>query len=130
MNLQSNPESPSSRNSKANISEVLPLIKEEKNGFIRMDFYKEAELKDGLRGVIAAVSERVEGNNDWQEKQVEEVAPEGVKFMRVSLQSESAQSDFYFDEIKVYETDANAEEIEAVNKPEIDNTILYPQTIL
>lgn len=106
------------------------LESQERDGFLRIDFYPDEKLINGERGIIAAVSARVWGDKSWQEKSVEEVAPGGAKFMRISLQHQASNCGFFFDEIKLYETTATEEEKKAANRPEIDSAHAYPETIL
>jgi hypothetical protein len=106
-----------------------PLTEEEKNGFIRIDFYEEEKMEKAEKGIIAAVSSRVWGDSSWQKKEVEETAPNQAKFMRISLQQEGAAVDFFFDEIKIYEGEPSAEEIQAANRKEIGDAQRYPETI-
>jgi len=105
------------------------LESEERDGFLRIDFYSEDKLEKGERGIIAAVSARAWGNPEWQERWVEETAPEGAKFLRVSLQHESFKSGFYFDNIRVYETESSEEEKQIANKAEVSDNDAYPEAI-
>lgn len=79
------------------------LTTREREGFIRVDFYKDkSDL--GSVGDIAAVSSRVYGTNDWIEKTIIERAPENVNFMTVSFQT------YIFTRTKIWLDDVIVEE--------------------
>lgn len=111
------------------IKSESPLISEERNGFLRVDFYENQDLVNGRRGITTAVSGRVWQDTNWQKKWLETVAPSRAKFMRISLQHESAMTGFWFDEIKVFQAEATKEEKEIANRPEIDSHYIYSETI-
>lgn len=114
----------------AEISAKKKLELKQRDGLLRADFYEDKKETD-KRGKIAAVSDRFFGDS-WMEIKVTEVAPENVKWLRISFQAEDYTSDFQIKNLKVYisKDKPTFEELRTANQKETDNSIIYPAYIL
>lgn len=83
-------------------SEVLK--KAERNGFLRLDFYREAPDRFNTSPISSFVSDRVYGINDWHEVVVEGQAPEEARFLTVGFQTDQAKNPFYLTQAEVFES--------------------------
>lgn len=103
-----------------------------RDGFLRIDFYPNNNTDFSKRGMIASVSSRYMGDGSWKELSVSQVAPAGAKYLQVSFQVERYNVTFYVDDIKIFTTKEapSKDEIDASNRREIDDNILYPISIL
>ena len=77
------------------------LEKEERSGFLRLDFYSNNEQATRF---TSFVSERVWGGSDWHEVKIQAVAPENAKFGRVSFQSDNTNAQLILSEVEIKET--------------------------
>lgn len=85
---------------------------EVRDGFLRIDFYKdkgESELESG--GLAVAVSPRAVVTEEWLKEETSLVAPAEANFLTVSFQREDSR-DFssYLDDVEVFESDVLPEE--------------------
>ncbi|OGH18553.1 MAG: hypothetical protein A3F31_05075 [Candidatus Levybacteria bacterium RIFCSPHIGHO2_12_FULL_38_12] len=105
---------------------------ESRDGFLRIDYYSSKVIYSTKRGMLASISRRYYGDGSWKEFQVSQVAPNGAAYMQVSFQVERYDKTFFLDEVKVYriQQDPSDTEIQASNKKEIDNVVLYPLSLL
>lgn len=72
------------------VKNSLNLDKGARDGFLRVDFYKEEPShKITSRSFVSFVSKRVYGESEWQSSKVEVVAPEGVNYMTIGFQADS-----------------------------------------
>lgn len=87
-----------------NLKTGVSLVKEKRDGMLRVDFYKENPgiVKLNTRSEDAALSSRVYGQSDWVEKRVVAIPHKGYKFMTVSLDIyEPSTTDIWLDDIEV-----------------------------
>lgn len=83
----------------------------ERDGFIRLDFYKNKKdaMQAGL-GDAVAISSRAFKTGSWEEEQASTVAPKNARYMTVSFQRRSFVSikggsdPIYLDDVEVFET--------------------------
>lgn len=105
------------------------IDKKSRDGFLRVDFYKEEPKVDlNNQSLQSSVSSRVFGKPGWYEKEMLVFAPEEANFMTVSMQLDN-YNQFWIDDIRVYEV---TKEIENPRRkpPYIDykfpDDILFP----
>lgn len=87
------------------IMNLHELKKDERNGFLRLDFYSEIPVHINDRSIISFVSQRVFGQNIWHEVGVEGVAPEDANYLTVSFQVDQGRIPYYLDGVEVFESD-------------------------
>ncbi len=82
-------------------SEVL--VKKARDGYLRVDFYKENPGKVGLltKNIYGSLSSRVFGSNDWVEKKISVVPPRDAKFMAVRAGTNGGTG-LWLDDVSVY----------------------------
>ena len=85
----------------------------EKDGFIRMDFYKdknEAMLEMG--GILVALSSRAPVTGEWIKVSASGKSPKGANYMTVSFQREYQPTTItsYLDDVEVFESNENPKE--------------------
>lgn len=105
----------------------------ERDGFLRMDFYKNNDPeKIGMGGINKSVSGRAYGTTDWVKKQTTMRAPDKANFLTVSLQKDSYGGRAWLDDVKIYELDKMPENFPEVPfiKSTIPKKVLYPNSIL
>lgn len=80
--------------------------KQNRNGFIRLDFYA-ADIDHSIesRPMMSFVSERYWGSGDWKKLEIEGIAPEGAGYLRIGFQTDQAQSNYFVDNIVLYQSD-------------------------
>lgn len=117
---------------KVRIKSTAGIGREDRDGFLRMDYYSSDSQDFTKRGITASVSPRYYAESSWKELTVSQVAPKGAKFLQVSFQVERYNTTFLIDEINVYSSNEkpSQKEIEESNRKEIDNSILYPLSLL
>lgn len=82
-----------------------PISKDNRNGFLRLDFYDQMPKPEiDSRATIGFVSKRVYGDEQWQEVYVQGVAPGDSQFMVVGFQADSSSQTLILKQIKVVET--------------------------
>lgn len=115
---------------KGKLSAGKPLDAKNRDGFLRVDFYTDAHHGEE-RGELTTVSPRYFGD-DWKEETVSQVAPHDAHFMTVSFQGENYQTSLSVKDVIVSVVNAtpSKDEIRAANVKEVDNTIIYPISIL
>lgn len=101
----------------------------ERDGFIRIDFYKD-EYSQNKLGMEPSVSSRVYGTTDWIKKEIVARAPENAKFMTVSFSANHANK-IWLDDITVEES--KIEVLDIIAKPpyikkDVDLNLLYPNS--
>lgn len=109
------------------------LNSKSRDGFIRLDFYKDNNLdKIKSGGIIKSVSARVYGTKSWVKKQTTMKAPAYARFMTVSFQKNYHPGKIWLDDVKIYETDKMPEKFSDIPiiKSTIPDNILYPNSIL
>lgn len=94
-----------------NIRKNKDKIFTERDGFLRIDFYKDAKDLDA-KGISVAVSSRPYIDKEWVQVSVSAKAPKDAKFMTLSFQREvqSLAIATYLDEVEVYESKSIPEE--------------------
>lgn len=104
----------------------------DRDGFVRIDFYGDIHADNVKRGTIASVSSRYYGDGSWKELSTSSVAPSKAKYVQVSFQVERYNRTFFIDNVRLYRSEEKVlpEEINAANRKEIDNKILYPLYLL
>ncbi|MDO8621179.1 MAG: glycosyltransferase family 39 protein [Candidatus Levybacteria bacterium] len=80
------------------------LKSNERDGFLRIDFYKDPESKIILPGNAVALSPRIYGDPEWKKVSVSAIAPNGTSFAIVSLNVTATKSSgsFYFDNLQFF----------------------------
>lgn len=103
----------------------------ERNGFLRIDFYKN-EADAQKRGMISGVSSRLYGTDDWIEKSIIERSPDDAKYLTVSLQVNYGNiGKIWLDDLVIKESLDKVEDITSVapyTKDFIDLNYLYPNS--
>lgn len=116
------------------IKSIAEVGSENRDGFLRIDYYGSDSADFTKRGIIASVSPRYfgEAEADWKELTVSQVSPAKAKYMQVSFQVERYNVTFLIDEVKIYSSHEkpSQEEIDISNRKEIDDNILYPLSLL
>lgn len=120
----------------AKIKNAVSLKQENRNAFLRLDFYN--SLEDNSTEKISlkvALSERVWGEIGWQGKKVGTSSPNDANYLTISFQRSDLSPAFssFFDKVILYESD----EISKETFPElpyikatIPSNLLYPNSIL
>lgn len=86
------------------IKNLDALKKDDRNGFLRLDFYPESPEGFESRAITSFVSERVFGKSEWHEVTVEGIAPENAKFFTISFQVDQGKIPFSLDEVEIFES--------------------------
>lgn len=81
------------------------LKKNERNGFLRLDFYSQPPESLESRSIISFVSQRVFGESQWHEVDLEGIAPVEAKYLTVGFQVDQGKIPFYLDEVEIFESD-------------------------
>lgn len=106
-----------------------PISKSRRDGFLRIDFYKERLVKINIdtASVYSSVSPRYFGAG-WIKHKIFVIPPDDVNFLTVSLQS-GGSANFWFDDVSIY-LSKEIYENPRKNPPFIDyqiaNEILFP----
>ncbi len=81
------------------------LKSNERDGFLRIDFYKDPKNKIILPGDAVALSPRVYGDPEWKKVSISAIAPNGSSFAIISLNVTATKSSgsFYFDNLQFLE---------------------------
>lgn len=76
----------------------------ERDGFLRIDFYKNPKSKIILPGDAVALSPRIYGDPEWKKVSVSAIAPNGSSFAVISLNIIATKSSgsFYFDNLQLF----------------------------
>lgn len=113
------------------ISSDTALPVKQRDGFLRVDFYNKKELTS-KRGISASVSSRFFGSGSGIKRQVSAVASKNARYMVVSFQSEDYKVNLFLRDVKVYKVNVFPTEtqIRYTNNKEIDDLIIYPNSIL
>lgn len=82
------------------------LLKKERDGLIRVDFYRDNPNKVTLltKNLGGSVSSRVFGKPVWQKEDLTLVPPTGANYMTVSFQTAGNNADFWFDDVEILES--------------------------
>lgn len=106
------------------------LDKKNRDGFLRVDFFKEhpQEITLATRSLQSSISSRFYGGTDWTRKEIIVFIPKRAKFMSIGVQLNNF-TDFWFDDIKIYQSADGYEDPR--NKPpyidyRIPDDILFP----
>lgn len=85
---------------------------EERDGFIRLDFYKEKnDQRLEEAGDVVAISQRAFASGEWEEVQVSMRSPKNAKFITISVQRKQIHPFASFvDDIQLYESQIIPEE--------------------
>lgn len=88
----------------AEILNSTQLDKNKRDGFIRLDFYRDnpQQLLTENRE-ISFVSERVYGDSGWHKVNIEEIAPKDAKFATISFQADNREMDFTLKNLSLLE---------------------------
>lgn len=87
------------------------LVEGERDGFLRIDFYKDKKESTIKQiGIDVAISKRASASGEWEEVQVSMKAPKDAGFMTVSFQFKDAYFTSVLDDIKIYESEKIPEE--------------------
>ncbi len=107
-----------------------------KDGFLRMDFYKDkADAQAGQNRVAVALSVRVSAASNWIKKQAAAVSPKNAHYVTISFQRENISSGFssFLDDVILFESDVlpeeNFPEVPYI-KPKVSERELYPNSII
>ncbi len=103
----------------------------ERDGFIRIDFYKDDGDFSEV-GIISSVSSRVYDTSDWSQKEVFEVAPKNAKFMTISFGMYNfVRGPVWLDDVTVFESKGQVKELNSelpYVKKRINLNLLYPNS--
>lgn len=106
------------------------LPKKNRNGVIRIDFYRDNPGKIGLETVSmeSKVSSRFYGTTSWTKQTIIGIAPEKARFLTVSIQL-STDGNLLYDDLMVYKSTGMLTDVRK-NSPYIDyhlsDDILFP----
>lgn len=106
------------------------LDSRQRDGYLRVDFYKQNEYSQNKLGADATVSSRVFGTTDWVKKDIIARAPSGFNFMTISFSSNHANK-IWLDDLTVEESKFEIEDITArppYIKKDVDLNLLYPNS--
>ncbi|MEK7450786.1 MAG: hypothetical protein AAB662_02510, partial [Patescibacteria group bacterium] len=80
------------------------LKSNERDGFLRIDFYKNPKNEIILPGDVVALSPRIYGDPKWKKISVSSIAPNGSSFAIISLNVIATKSSgsFYFDNLQFF----------------------------
>lgn len=81
------------------------LESNQRDGFLRVDFYKEMNFNSLLPGDVVALTPRIYGPSGWQFVTVSAQTPEKVVYMTISFQMSGSQTtgSFFVDDIKIWQ---------------------------
>lgn len=84
-----------------------------RNGFLRLDFYK-VKNKPSItsRPIISFVSARPYGESKWHQVEIQATAPFDANFLKIAFQADDSTVAVFLDEVEIYETKDQPEEIE------------------
>jgi hypothetical protein len=105
----------------------------QKDGFLRIDFYKDLpKTKDSL-GMISSISERLSQKGTWLEVEMLERAPLGSRYLVISLQSDACKGEtvYQVENIIVQNSLGPVEDVTTkppYTKREVDLDIIYPNS--
>lgn len=103
----------------------------ERNGFLRVDFYA-SQAGIQKHGEISAVSSRLYGSDDWTQKSIIERAPDDAKYLTVSFQVNYGNiGKIWLDDLVIKESLDKVEDIRAkapYTKDFIDLNYLFPNS--
>ncbi len=100
------------------------IEKKFRNGFLRLDFYSESnrgtssayqennEPSITNRPVISFVSTRPYGESQWHKVEVQGIAPQEANFIKIGFQADDSVVTLFLDEVEIYETLDEQEEID------------------
>lgn len=118
-------------NVKAYLKTEKLLGSRERDGFIRIDFYKDNPDFSDV-GQNAAVSSRVYGTSDWVNKEITERAPDDAKYLTVSFQMYiTTKTKVWLDDVSVYESIESVPDItqkDPYHNIDIDLNYVYPNS--
>ena len=107
------------------------LTASSRDGFLRVDFYKNLEDVENV-GLVAGISSRIYDTGDWVMKRIIERAPDEAEFMVVSLQTANTiNATFWLDDVVIEESEEVVPDIgvkDPYDRKEIDLNILYPNS--
>lgn len=89
------------------------LLKNNRDGFLRIDFYQNLPEKwdEETESLKTSLSSRYYGEGGWQKLEVASIAPSKVKFATVSFQVSSPEvSNFWLDDLNILESDTRIKE--------------------
>ena len=117
---------------KAKVKTDKKVEGENRDGFLRIDYYNSKDADDRKRGITASVSSRYFGDRSWKELSASLVAPSQAKYLQISFQVERYNNTFLVDDVMFYHSEEkpSKEEINFSNAKEIKNEILYPLYLL
>lgn len=80
------------------------LLEDQRDGFLRLDFYRTDKESSDLPGEVLAITPRVHGEPGWRKVKVSAKAPKNVHFVTVSFQvtGTKGSGSFYVDDIELY----------------------------
>lgn len=115
-----------------NVRKNKEKIFTERDGFIRIDFYKDTKDLDA-KGISVAVSSRAFIDKEWMRVSASARVPKEAKLMTVSFQREVQPMVFntYLDDLEIYESqEVNQEKFKEIPyvKPTIPNSSIYYNT--
>ncbi|MBI4039344.1 glycosyltransferase [Candidatus Daviesbacteria bacterium] len=81
------------------------LEPDQRDGFLRVDFYKEMNFNSLLPGDVVALTPRIYGPSGWKFVTVSAQAPEKVVYLTISFQISGSQTtgSFFVDDIKIWQ---------------------------
>lgn len=108
-----------------NINLKENILKIERNGFLRIDFYKEKpQVILTARPLVTFVSERVYGDKGNHPLDIQVVVPADAKFATIGFQTDGSATDQILLELDVFESEIKSD------KPEPTRLLLKDENIL
>ena len=110
---------------KAKVKSDKKVEGENRDGFLRIDYYNSKDADDRKRGITASVSSRYFGDGSWKELSASLIAPKEAKYLQISFQVERYNRTFFIEDVRLYRSEdrVSEEEINASNAKEIKNEI-------
>ena len=108
----------------------VKVLLEEKNAFIRVDFWGDDTNFDRL-GIKTALSSRLYGESEWTKKTITDIAPESAKYLTISFQSNTSAAKIWIDDVTIFESESEVEDMLSkfpYTKDFIDLNYLYPNS--
>jgi len=107
-----------------------PLRPENRDGFLRLDFFNAFPVDLRWRGQSVSISSRLT-SNEPEIKQVATVAPPWAKYLVVSFEQQSLEHTFVVESVSIWSSQESPPEayMKAAENPEVTNDILYPKFI-
>lgn len=107
------------------ISSKDSVLKTERNGFLRIDFYRDSsDLSLTSRPIVSLVSERIYGEIGSHFANIQIIAPSGAKYAVVGFQADNSATDYTLSDLKVLESNNKSDRKEPNHLQLKDENIL------